>query len=235
MYLKNIEITNFRNYNSLNLDFNKTNLLESIYVLCLTKSHRSIIDNSLIKNDKLNSIIKGKIKNRNLPINLEININKTNKTLKMDNKKIVKSSDYISKGNIIIFYPDDLNLVKGSPNERRRFLNIEISQLNSNYLIMYNDFKKILKIRNDLLKKIANNERYDKNYFEIVTDFFINKSISIYKMRKKFIDKLNENCSNIYENISKLINFKINYKTNIDLKDNIENIYNIMKEKLNDC
>lgn len=247
MYLKNIEITNFRNYDSLNLNFNKelniiygknaqgkTNLLESIYVLCLTKSHRSFIDNNLIKNDKESAKIKGKIKNTYLPINLEININRNGKILKIDNDKINKNSDYISKGNIIIFYPDDLNLIKGSPNDRRRFLNMEISQLDSNYLIINNEYQKLLKIRNDYLKKIANNDKYDKNYFDIITDYFIKKAVLLYKMRTKFIKRINQNCQNIFKNITDLDNFKINYKTNVDISNIDDNqIYYNMKEKLN--
>ena len=76
------------------------------------------------------------------------------KNLKIDNNNINKNSDYISNMNIIIFYPEDLELIKGSPSSRRRFLNLELSQLNSNYLIILNDYNKLLKMRNDYLKKI---------------------------------------------------------------------------------
>lgn len=244
MYISNIKIINFRNYDSLNLNFKKnlniiignngqgkTNLLESIYVLSLTKSHRSFIDNNLIKNNCEIAKIKGKIVKKNIFSNLEIEISKKNKLLKIDDTKIYKSSDYISNMNIIIFYPEDLDLIKGSPMVRRRFLNLELSQLNSNYFIILNDYNKLLKMRNDYLK----NNIMDKNYLDILTNYLIEKAIIIYKMRKKFLDKLNNNIDKIYYDITNLSNFNIKYKTSISLNNiNYDYLKKILKEKFND-
>ena len=117
MILKKIELINFRNYEHLTTRFykginiiygdnaqGKTNLLESIYVLGLTKSHRSFIDNNLIRKDKEKAIIKGSINNGGLDTNLSISIDYKNKLLSMDNSLIKKTSDYISNMNIIIFF-----------------------------------------------------------------------------------------------------------------------------------
>ena len=228
MYLKNLKIQNFRNYDTLNIELNKnlniiygkngqgkTNLLESIYVLAMTKSHRSYIDNNLIKVNKKFFKINGNLYIDKIKTKLEIMYDNKNKILKLDNNEIKKISNYISKMNIIIFYPDDLNLIKGSPSERRKFLNSEISQLSGEYLIILNDYYKLLKMRNDYLK----NNNIDLNYLDILTNYLIEKAIIIYKMRKKFIDKLNEKITSIYKNISNLDNLKINYKTSFNIKN----------------
>ena len=120
------------------------------------------------------------------------------KILKIDGQEIKKISDYINNSlNIIIFYPEDLEIIKGSPNIRRNFLNLELSQLSNNYLKILNEFNKLLKIRNEYLKKMSKNQSYDKTYFNIITNYFVDKSLIIYKMRKKFVEKLNENCGKI--------------------------------------
>ena len=133
MILKKIKISNFRNYEKLSLEFHdginiiygnngqgKTNLLESIYVLALTKSHRSFIDQHLIQKGKESATIKGTLLKNDFPKELEVVIKKTTKAFQIDQNKIKKSSDYISNMNIIIFYPEDLEIIKGSPAIRRR-------------------------------------------------------------------------------------------------------------------
>lgn len=240
MYIKNINIKNFRNYDKLSLEFNKginiiygnngqgkTNLLESLYFLALTKSHRSYIDNNLIKDNKDSFKLIGNIYVEKIKTKLEINYNIKQKTLKIDNNEVKKINEYISKMNIIIFYPDDLELIKNSPNIRRRFLNLELSQLQSDYYILINDYNKILKIRNDYLKK---NKNFDKSYFEIITNYLIDKAIQIYRIRNKFIIRLNENIEEIYKNLTDIDNFNILYKTSIYF-ENYERDY--LKEKLN--
>ncbi len=227
MYLKNIKISNFRNYDKLELDLyknvniiygnngqGKTNLLESIYLLGLTKSHRSYIDNNIIKNDKEFLKINGNIYFNKIKSNLEIIINKDEKILKIDKTKINKVSDYISKMHVIIFSPDDLELIKGSPSERRKFLNLELSQLNKDYYIILNDYNKLLKMRNNYLKK----KEIDDSYLEILTDYLIDKATYIYKLRNKLIERINEYCTDIYKNLTNLDNFYIRYVPSIELK-----------------
>lgn len=241
MYLKKIKLHNFRNYESLSTTLTKginiiygenaqgkTNLLESIYVLGLTKSHRSFIDNNLINSNSDYLTIEGIVNNNKLDDKLNIYIDKNIKILKYNNIQLKKVSDYISKMNIIIFYPEDLDLIKGSPINRRKYLNLELSQLYSNYYILINEYNKILKLRNEYLKKINKKLSSDYNYLNILTDYLIDKSISIYKLRKKFINKINEQCTNIYKDIMGLDNFKIVYKPIIEMNLDDKNL----KEKL---
>ena len=231
MFLKNLQIKNFRNYDNLEISLSpnttiiygdngggKTNLLESIYVLAFTKSHRSFIDKTLIKNNKESAIIKGTLQN-DMIYYLEIIINKAQKKLKIDNNIINKTGTYIEKMNIIIFYSEDLNLIKGFPSERRKYLNLELSQISKTYYNTINDYNKLLKIRNDYLKKINTEEEIDKNYFKVLTDYIVEKSIFIYQMRAKYIEKLNKICPNIFKEITKKKNFKIIYKPSIEFKD----------------
>lgn len=229
MIIKNIEMHWFRNYEYLKIELNdkiniiygqngqgKTNLLESIYVLGLTSSHRSYTSDNLIKSGKDKAIIKGKIK-KEISYNLEIDLSKTKKTVKIDNNVITKLSDYIEKMNIIIFSSEDLDLIKGSPGDRRKYFNLELSQISSNYYQTLNDFHKLLKIRNELLKDLSMGIKIDLNYFDILTEYLINKSIFIYQMRQKYVEKLNKICSTIYENISNIKGFNIEYKPSINL------------------
>ncbi len=248
MYLKSIKIQNFRNYDNLSLNFEKglniiygnngqgkTNLLESLYVLGMTKSHRSYIDNNLIKDDKNSFKILGNLFIDHIKSKLELSYDGKTKLLKIDNNEIKKLSNYISKMNIIIFYPDDLNLIKVSPYERRRFLNSEVSQLSGEYLNVLNDYNKLLKMRNDYLK----NKQIDNNYLDILTDYLIDKAIIIYKMRYKFVEKLNNYVKNIYKDLSNIDNFKIIYKTSFiinnfnkeSLKLELKNQFNKNKKK----
>lgn len=247
MVLEQINIKQFRNYDSLELKLKnginiiygnnaqgKTNLLESIYVLALTKSHRSFIDNNLIQAGKTSSRIKGTIIEDGLPIQLEITISNKSKKIRLDQDEIKKISEYISKMNIIIFYPEDLDLIKGSPGLRRRYLNSEISQLNSNYLNIYSEYNKILKMRNDYLKKINRGMTIDYSYFDIINQYFVEKAVTIYQERKRFINKVNQYSAKIFKNLSGLDDFIIKYKTNISMENTDTMVLkNLLFEKLN--
>lgn len=245
MVLEKINIFQFRNYNTLELTLSpginiiygknaqgKTNLLESIYVLALTKSHRSFIDNNLIKVGEPGAKIKGTLLENNIPIEMEIILNQKQKKLKIDQTEIKKISDYISKMNIIIFYPEDLDLIKGSPSIRRRFLNLEISQINSNYLNLYNEYTKILKMRNDYLKKVNKGISIDHSYFEILNKYFVEKAVLIYQYRNKFINQLNEKCSYVFKDLSGINGFHLLYKTSIEISENSNDIVNKILEKM---
>ena len=245
MYLEKLMLQNFRNYTSLNMHLNKnvniiygnnaqgkTNLLESIYVLGLTKSHLSQLDNHLIQTGKEFCKLKAIVKKDKIKTKYEIDYTLDQKSLKIDNQEIKKITDYINNSlNIIIFYPEDLEIIKGSPNNRRNFLNLELSQLSNNYLKLLNEFNKLLKIRNEYLKKMSKNEQYDKTYFQIITNYFVDKSLIIYKMRKKFVEKLNENCGKIFFEITKINDFHLQYVPNFIEDDN--NFKEKMLEKLN--
>lgn len=246
MYIKKLKLHDFRNYSNLNIGLTKginiiygenaqgkTNLLESIYVLGFTKSHRNFIDNNLIKKDCNYLTIEGIVNDKKLDNKFNIYIDSKTKIVKFNNNTIKKISDYISLMNIIIFYPDDLELIKGSPINRRKYINLELSQLYSNYYIVINEYNKILKLRNEYLKKINKKISIDKNYINILTNYLIDKSIMIYKMRDKFIKKINEYCCDIYKDIMNLDNFNIKYKPSIEININDNNLKEYLIKEYN--
>lgn len=250
MILKNIRLKNFRNYNDIFISFDsniniiygengqgKTNLLESIYFLSLTKSYRTFNDSNLIKNNEFFLKIKGVFFNELLPFNCDIYVDKNKKNLKIDETEFKKIDDYIKNMNIIIFHPEDLQLIKGNPIDRRRYLNIQLSQINKKYLSILNSYEKLLKQRNKLLKKMQKKQKVDNIYFEIITDNLIEKAIYIYKNRKNYIENINVNSSKIFFDISKISDFNIKYKSNMflnceidELKDKIKNNFENLKE-----
>lgn len=242
MFLKSIKLNNFRNYEQANIEFmpniniiygdnaqGKTNLLESIYFLAVTKSHHSFLDNKLIREGENELKVEGIVKKDSIDNKYIINLKENKKTLKIDENTIKKVSDYISKINIIIFYPDDLNLIKGSPNDRRRYINVELSQLSSKYFEILGEYNKLLKIRNDYLKKYVDRIDFDEKYFEILTEHLVDKSIYIYKMRNKYVEKINNYCKSISLKIYGNEKFYIKYINSFNQYDfNDLNIKNIM-------
>ena len=248
MFIKNINLSNFRNYSHINVDFNekmnifigknaqgKTNILESICVLALTKTYKNGIEPNLISFNKTKAKIKGKIKDNKITKNMEIMIELGNKTLKINNDIVRKNSDYISNLNVIVFTPEDLDIMKGSPQIRRNLINIELSQLSNKYLNTYNEFNKILKMRNEYLKLLLTSSIADKNYFDIITDKLIEKSIIIYKERNNYINSINKNIGSIYEKITKNKNIKVEYINNADIEEfSDEEIRKKLKKKYED-
>ena len=228
MYLKRVELKNFRNYSSLKISFNKginiiygnnaqgkTNLLESIYVLALTNTFKNVNDIDLIMKSRNFFNIKGILKNSKLDTTLSISYDNTKKRMLLDDSEIIKVSSYISNMNTILFTPDDLDIIKGPPLVRRKFFNTELSQLYSNYYILLNEYEKILKMRNDYIKS----GNIDINYYDIITSFLIEKDILIFKIRKKFIERINNYADEIFKNITGLSGFKIVYKPNLDYSE----------------
>lgn len=226
MFLQQLKLNNFRNYEKINIKLSnninifygnnaqgKTNILESIYLLGLTKSHRSSSDNELIMNNKKNYSVEGVISKNNINTKLLIKYSEKNKEYFIDSNKIIKTTEYLSNMNVIIFYPDDIEIIKGLPENRRKYLNTELSQLYPTYYKILNEYNKLLKMRNDCLKKASNREKIDLNYLSIITEYYIDKAVFIYRARKKFIEKLTLIASPIYEDISKNSNFSLKYIT----------------------
>lgn len=231
MYLSKIELTNYRNYSKLKvkLDPNinifignnaqgKTNILESIYVLALTKSHRYGVENNLIRKEMLACRIKGTIKEEKKIKDLQFVLtNKSEKKVVVNDKEVKKISDYIFNMKVIMFCPDDLEMIKGSPAFRRNFMNIEISQLFQFYAQYLNEYNKILKNRNEYLKLLNMNQYTDLRYLEILNDKLVEKAVFVYACRKRYMDFIGAIIGDIYEKISGLSGLTVRYENNIDL------------------
>ena len=252
LIIKKINILNFRNLKKQTIDFDKksnifigdnaqgkTNILESIYFLALTKSYRTN-DFNLINKDEEFTKVKGEVRDTGVFKTLSVELSDSEKRVKINNNEVSKISDYITNLNVVLVSPEDINILQGTPAERRNFLNIELSQISKNYIKKYNEFNKILKIRNNYLKMLYNSSNSDMRYLDSLTENLIEREVDIYQERNRFIDLINQNVSNIYEDIMGIKNFKVFYETNIEfenydtdyLKDKIKKKYdkNLKKE-----
>ena len=197
----------------------KTNILEAITILALTKSHRVGVSPNIIMFDKSKCSISGTVRRDKIITKLNVEITEDTKKLSVNSTNIRKVADYISNLNIIVFTPDDLEIVKGSPNVRRNLLNIQLCQLSREYLKVYNEYNKLLKTRNEYLKILFNNSLGDTNYLDIITDKLIEKAIFIYQKRKEYVDLININIDKYYKEISRDSGVSVRYVTNVIFDD----------------
>ncbi|HIS38730.1 MAG TPA: DNA replication/repair protein RecF [Candidatus Onthousia faecavium] len=247
MIIRSLKFNNFRNYNkfmvTLGAKMNifigdngsgKTNILEAISILGLTKSFRNVLESDLIKFNKQKAKIEARISNNGQVKDLKIEFLPKEKDIYVNNKRIRKYADYLSNLNLVIFSPFDLEIIKGSPSIRRNLLNISLSQLSFTYLVTYNEYNKILKTRNEYLKILYTNSIADKTYLDILTDKLIDKAIIIYKIRYDYINKINKYIGDIYNYIADDTSMvDIEYRPNLpiesysddDLRSNLINIY----------
>ena len=232
MKITKITLKKYRNYDNLEIYFNdniniiigdnaqgKTNLLESIYLLGVTKSFLSSSDRSLIMFNNKASLVKGELINNNGKFNLEILISESGKIVKINNKEVKKLSNYISLLNVIIFNSDSIRVFKDSPNSRRKYFNIEISQINKKYLKLLGDYNTILRQRNEFLKVINIDKKNDIMYLDILNDKYVDLSLEIQKIRKCFIEEINNYLSKIFKYITGFEKLELKYVSNFNNLD----------------
>ncbi len=223
MKIINLKLYNFRNYDALNLEFSskqniiigpngsgKTNIVEAIYVLAITRSFRGSLDKVLIKKGQEIMSIEGRVKDK-ITHDYKLTLSDNGKIVKIDNNKIPKLSNYISKINVVLFTPEDINIIKGTPSNRRNMLNIEISQLNNEYLHILNEYNKVLKQRNAFLKLMYVNNLASPDYLWILTEKLIDLGIKLSKMRNDFINNINKYYDDINYKITKNKGLKVLY------------------------
>lgn len=244
MKISSLKLVNFRNYERINLDFQdnlniiygnngagKTNLVEAIYALSITKSFRTNDDKKMIKKGELSTNIEGVVIS-NTENNYQVILNKEGKKVKIDNNIISKISEYIANIKIVLLQPDEQTIFNDSPSVRRKLLNIEISQLEKDYIIYLNNYNKILKQRNFYLREIYINGNASKDYLNILTKKMIEYGLKIYEFRDNFINQINEFIGECYKNIFELGELKVKYqsdykkKTKEEIFDNYQKNYN---------
>ena len=213
MYINKIKLTNFRNYNEQQIELNKninifygdnaqgkTNIIESIFLCCIGKSFRTSKDKELIKfNENISSVfLEYEKSDRAGSIKVELN---DKKNIFVNGIKIKKLSELLGNIHTVIFTPDDINILKGGPENRRKFLNIMISQLRPKYMHTYGLYKKALDERNNYLKKIKQ-ENADENLLELWDEQLISYGKIISEYRKDFIEKIKDKIERIHNNIT---------------------------------
>ena len=243
MQISSLKLLNFRNYESLELSFSskinmiygkngmgKTNIIEAIYMLGLTKTFRSNNDEIVIKRGKNIAKIEGKIRDSILN-SYKIIISNAGKRIKIDNNQISKISDYITKVNIILFNPDDLKMIKDTPSTRRKMLNIEISGINSEYLQLLTNYNKVLKQRNAYLKALNKKKNLETSFLNILTEQLIDIGLKIMWIREEFINNINSYISGIYYEITHKGTLKVIYKSEFKAK-NKETIIKMFRKNI---
>lgn len=230
MYLSKLKLKNFRNYKNLKLNLSsginifigdnaqgKTNILESIYVLALTKSPRFGADNNLIYYGFEEGNIEGVLKNSKKMNELSVTLSKNSKKVAINGKNISKISDYIFNMKVIMFGPEDLDIIKGTPQDRRNFMNIQISQLYAPYVHYLNEYNKILKNRNEYLKLMNLNQYTDVRYLEILDEKLIDRAVLIYKYRNEYFKFIASKIGSIFKKIVGEDCLNIKLENNLDL------------------
>lgn len=215
MYLNKIELTNYRNYEQIQLNFSKrlniflgenaqgkTNLLESIYVLALARSHRTSNDKELIEWSQDFARIIGSVEKQHGPVDLTMIISNKGKKTKINGLEQQRLSHYIGQLNVILFAPEDLSLVKGSPQNRRKFLDMEIGQINPQYLHYLSTYQLVLKQRNQYLKKMGLSKQQDLLYLEVLTEQLAQAGSHVLYYRLQFLEKLEKWANEIHRKIS---------------------------------
>lgn len=233
MKIKKIKLINYRNYDNLELNFNdslniiignnaqgKTNILESIYVLAVTKSFLSNNDKEMIKFDKNFSVISGLLESDKKNYNLQVAFSGYGKNVRINGKEIKKLSDYISIMNVIVFSTDDIRMFKEGPSSRRKYFNIEISQIYKNYLKLLNEYNTVLRQRNEFLKIISIKKDSDFEYLNVINDKYSDLSIKVCKYRRRMIDDINKNLDNLFFSITGTQGLKLEYASNTNI-DNV--------------
>lgn len=215
MIIKSIELKNFRNYEQLEIAFDnatnilfgdnaqgKTNILESAYVSATTKSHKGSRDKEMIRFGEEEAHIRTVVckKDQDFQIDLHLKKNRA-KGIAINQVPIKKASDLFGILNIVFFSPEDLNIIKDGPTERRRFLDLELCQLDKIYLSDLTAYNKVLKQRNTLLKDMI--FRPDlKDTLPVWDEQLVEYGKRIIRRRQMFIEELFEIVQRIHMNLS---------------------------------
>jgi len=248
MHIERLEITNYRNYESLELTFSptinvligenaqgKTNIMESIYVLSMAKSHRTSNDKELIRWTEEYAKIKGDVQKKYGRLPLELILSKKGKKARVNHLEQSRLSDYIGQFNVVMFAPEDLHLVKGSPQVRRRFLDMEIGQISPIYLHDLLTFQKLLKQRNHLLKMNQGKSSVNDVMFDVYTDQYIQAAVSVIRKRFEFMELLQKWAEPIHFGISRgLEKLEVRYNPVSGLEQNatFEQMEDYLRQKL---
>lgn len=245
MYIKNIKIKDFRNYDELELEFNnkvnfilgqnaqgKTNLLESLYITSIGKSFRTGRDSEMIGFDKDFAKIYAEISRDGLDGSVEIIIDRSGKKfVKLDGVKIRKASELLKNVYIVIFSPEDLKIVKDEPEKRRKFIDRELCQIKPAYYDSLSNYKKVLLQRNTYLKESI----IEPSILDIWDMQLSRYGAQVMHRRNEFIEKLNYISSEIHGNITGgRESLKLKYAPNVEyIEDSCEQemyLYELLKK-----
>ncbi len=233
MIVESIRLEHFRNYQFLELIFDpgtnifygdnaqgKTNILESVYLCGTTKSHKGSKDRELIQFDEEESHIRMTLKKEGSPVKIDMHLRK-NKTkgIAVNGVPIRKASELLGIANFVFFSPEDLNIIKNGPSERRRFLDMELCQLSKVYLQYLSGYNKVVNQRNKLLKEIS----FRPDYLDMLDVWdlqMVQYGKKIIEERRRFVQRLNEIIYEIHQKLTgKKETLLVSYEENISSEE----------------
>ena len=215
MYIESIELKNFRNYQDLQLDFDKgtnifygdnaqgkTNILESVYICGTTKSHKGSKDKEIIRFGEEESHIRMMVKKDELSYKIDMHLRKNKaKGVAINGLPIKKARELFGIVNLVFFSPEDLNIIKNGPGERRRFMDLELCQLDQIYLTDLAGYNHIVNQRNRLLKDLYQNPSL-RETLEIWDIQMLQYGKKIIEKRRDFVRDLNDVIQDIHRNLT---------------------------------
>ena len=206
MKIDRLELTSFRNYGSLQIDLEektnifygnnaqgKTNILEAIYLSLTTRSHKKSKDHEMIRFGTDEAHIRVFLEKKGITRKIDMHLKKRQKKfIAIDGVPVKKASDLLGIANIIFFSPEDINMIKNGPSERRRFVDMDLSQLDKLYLSCLSGYSKALEQKNKLLKDTAYfKDRSLMDMLDIWDEKLIEYGSGIIEKREEFINSLN--------------------------------------------
>ena len=232
MIIDKITLTNFRNYQKQTLALGsgvnfiigangegKTNFLEAIYVLAMAKSYR-VEDQDLIKFNEEFAKIQALIIKNNQKIELSLIISEIGKRALANNNEIKRLSDYIGYLHMVSFLPEDMNLIKGAPKDRRYYIDVFLGQIDKDYLSDLAQYKQLIRQRNELLKKMFETNNKDETLLDVITEQLADKIDAITKRRSAFIESANESLKSSYQKLTnKKVDLKLAYLPSVNLTE----------------
>lgn len=238
MIIKSLELMNFRNYDFLDLKFSegtnilygdnaqgKTNVLEAIYLSATTKSHKGSKDKDIVNFDKEEAHIRTYLEKDSMEIRVDMHLRK-NKTkgIAIDGQKIKKAAELLGLLNVVFFSPEDLSIIKNGPAERRRFVDMELCQLDQFYLYNLNHYNKIVNQRNKLLKDMYFNPSL-RETLNIWDSQLVSFGSKIIERRKLFVEQLNDIIYDIHNKLSGgKEELKVKYEPDVEIADYEQNL-----------
>ena len=244
MYIESLELKNYRNYQDLQLDFDKgtnifygdnaqgkTNILESVYLCGTTKSHRGSKDKEIIRFGEEESHIRMMIRKDELSYKIDMHLRKNKaKGVAINGLPIKKARELFGIVNLVFFSPEDLNIIKNGPGERRRFMDLELCQLDQIYLTDLAGYNHIVNQRNRLLKDLYMNPSL-RETLDIWDMQMLQYGTKIIKKRKDFVCDLNQVIQDIHHNLTGGIeHLEVVYEPSTEAED-FENVLKKNRER----
>ncbi|MCL6441997.1 MAG: DNA replication/repair protein RecF [Alicyclobacillus sp.] len=213
MLIRTLQLQHFRNYESACLEFSsdlniligenaqgKTNALEAIYLLAIGKSHRSQRDAELIRWDQPRATIASTVSLRDRDYQLEMQIRRTGKQVFVNGISLAKMTEFVGHFQVVLFAPEDLQLVKAGPGVRRRFMDVELGQTYKSYLYHLSQYQRALQQRNTLLKQ--SNQPIDWDYVATFEQQMVEHGTHVLLRRFAFITRIQLLANDVYQSIA---------------------------------